>query len=150
MQLGLIPSDILIFKSLSKNLNCLFFFYCSIGFCLLIAVGIKTLLSRLTSVSGGQTHVARMLKKQQQHLLYRRLSKSRQSRSRDSSFTDSSEDGHDRTQQQQQQQQRKQKQLTFSPQICVALVFFILIVSLFATKTWIKNKDWMSRASLFR
>jgi hypothetical protein len=83
-------------------------------------------------------------KQQQQHVAYRRLSKFRQSRSRDSSFTDSSEDGNER------QQQRRQKQLTFSPQICLALVFFILIVSLFATKTWIKNKDWLSRASLFR
>ena len=130
-----------------------------------MALGLSTLLPRLSPIQ-RRRHIPRLLlrKQQQQSNIpvtssYRRLSKCRRQRldscsSRDSSLTDSSEDGCETAlrQQQQQQQLRQQQQPTVivTPQIVLTLTLLVIVLALFSTKTWIKNQDWLSRASLFR
>ncbi len=144
----------------------------SVGFCLLVALGLSTVLPRLSPIQ-RRRHIPRLLlrkqqqqqQQQQQHSnipvtsCYRRLTKCRRQRldscsSRDSSVTDSSEDGCEMTTQQQKQHLRQQQQqqptIVVSPQLILTLSLLVIVLALFSTKTWIKNQDWLSRASLFR
>ena len=129
-----------------------------------MALGLSTLLPRLSPIQ-RRRHIPRLLlrKQQQQSNIpvtssYRRLSKCRRQRldscsSRDSSLTDSSEDGCETALRQQQQQQLRQQQqptVVVTPQIVLTLTLIVIVLALFSTKTWIKNQDWLSRASLFR
>ena len=131
-----------------------------------MSLGFFTLLHRLASVRNRRCHILRLVKRQQQqqHLLQQQQQllqqqqRRRSSKRRDSSSTDSSDDiglaslsTSTSTMTMTMTTPFVQKRrFVVTPSFVAAASLLVLILTCFAAKTWTKNQDWMTRASLFR
>ena len=117
-----------------------------------MSLGFFTLLHRLASVRNRRCHILRLVKRQQQqqHLLQQQQQllqqqqRRRSSKRRDSSSTDSSDDAVTSA------TTHRRRHLVLNRTLVAFLTALLLLLLCFGVKTAIKNKDWMSRATLFR
>jgi hypothetical protein len=101
-------------------------FLSSVGFCLLVSLGWSALAPKPAEIRRTSPRLRR-----------------RSPKRRDSWSTDSSDDGR-------QSRRRRQRHLAPGLRSSAALFLVVVVVAAFAAKTWTKNQDWLSRASLFR
>ena len=133
----------------------------SVGFCLLVSLGSSNLLQRVSLFKSRRRFIPRLLKHQQQQQQQQRQQHHQQRRSskrRDSSSTDSSDDvglaslstSTSTTTMTMTTPFVQKRRFVVTPSFVAAASLLVLILTCFAAKTWTKNQDWMTRASLFR